>query len=296
MRRDTMTMWGYTLAVAAVGVIGAGTAWAEKPQGAGDRGEAKQRSTEGERPRSEAREGERPRGPREDQAARGPRDGGRGLVRELFDGIELTDSQKQQVREVMVQARDEREAWMAENGEKLRELRERMEDARAVKDTEAMQSIGQEARTMMSGGPQPMAVAEDVRGILTPEQAEKFDANVERVRERVQERMRGGPGGRGAGPQGDRGPGGPEGRRDVDNPEARGGAGDRGPRAEGEVNGVDREAIRERLEKFRERREAKSADGPPKVSDEMFTDEMNDAATQPDEAESEKSDGEQLDL
>jgi Spy/CpxP family protein refolding chaperone len=282
--------------------------------------------------RGPARDGQGAHGPKE----RGPRQGDqgdRGAIRALFEGVDLTDSQKDQVRELMLQARDERRAWMEEHGEELRELRERMADARAVEDIAAMQAIGQEARAIMSGGPQPMAVAEDVRSVLTEAQAERFDANLERVQARMQERRASGrPGeprsqrpqatgldGDQARQRGER-PGDGEARRGPGRAErgARGDLGDlgergdRGPRGErgsqdargergerrgqrGDDNGIDREAIRERLERFRERREARDADGVPAVRDDMFSDDPQDAATQPASEDADDADG-QLDL
>jgi len=307
MQRSRMTTLGYSLAVAAVGLIGAGAALAKDGEGgkSAER-EARRTSAEGEARRGEARDGDRARGPRDREQAgdRGEEARGRQMIRALFRDIELTDSQKEEVRGVLEQARDERRAWLEENGEQLRELRERFQDARAINDVDAMQSIGQEVRTLMSAGPEPMAVAEDVRGVLDESQAEQFDANLERVRERIdqaRERRRG-----------DRGEGGDsaearEGRRGS--AEAREGRGDsaeareRRGRAEraGDGDGVNRAAIEERLRRFRERREAKAEDGPPKMDDSMFSDETGDAAaTQPKEKEADKqpreSDGDQLDL
>ncbi|MEM1209940.1 MAG: Spy/CpxP family protein refolding chaperone [Planctomycetota bacterium] len=286
------TVWA---AAAAVGFLGIGSALAEP--GNGDKGERPQRSADsgerGERGGPSAGERRGPGGPG------GERRGGRDALRLLFRDIQLTDSQREEVREKMTQARDERRAWMEANGAELRELRERFQDARSIEDTDAMQAIGQELRTMMSAGPQPMDVAEDVRGMLTEEQAEQFDANLAELETRMEQRRNearqnagsGGPGGeraergeRGAGRDGDRpGRGGAEGRSGRGGPEGKDGQG----KARGDGDGVDREAIEQRLREFRERREAERNAPPPVMDDDDFTDEP---------AGSGSDNGEQLDL
>ncbi|MEM0913794.1 MAG: Spy/CpxP family protein refolding chaperone [Planctomycetota bacterium] len=305
--------WTLTLAVAAAGLLAVGPALAAPSNTSGE--------SKGDRPQRSAESSERgQRGGPGGERARG-----RDTIRLLFRDIQLSDSQREDIREVMAQARDERRAWMEENGDEIRELRERMQDASAIRDTDAMQSIGQDLRAIMSAGPQPMAVAEEVRGMLTEDQVEQFDANVVEVEERMAQRraqgrqnaspggergergQRGEAGSRGErgeagsrgerGEAGERGPrgegrGGPEGRNGRGGPEGRNGAG--GPEGQNgqarDGEGIDREAIERRLREFRERREAQRT-APPVMGDDDFTDEP----AEPDSGDAD-TDGDQLQL
>ncbi|MEO0587403.1 MAG: Spy/CpxP family protein refolding chaperone, partial [Planctomycetota bacterium] len=293
----------YVATVAAVGLFGAGMAMAE-PGGDGGKASSAEREA---RSGSDGERGQRRAGA-EGREGRGGEARGAGMIRAMFRDVDLSDEQKERVREILQEARSEREAWMAENGDQLRELREKMADARAVQDTDAAQAVAQELRTIMSAGPSPMGIAEDVRAELTAEQAEVFDRNFDEVQQRVRDRSRGGAEGR-------RGAGGESGEASEDRRGPRGERAERGERGEGRSRGeggerqrrgasgeggetVDRAAIEERLRKFRERREAGTEQASPAaVTDEMFTD---DAAEQPAESDDASDDAgaksDQLDL
>ncbi|MEM6333086.1 MAG: Spy/CpxP family protein refolding chaperone [Planctomycetota bacterium] len=288
--------FGYVAAVAAVGLFGAGVAMAAPGEGS-----EKPKSAEREaRGSSDGERGQRRGGP-EGRDGRGAEGRGAGMIRAMFREVNLTDSQKERVREILGEARAERQAWMEANGEQLRELREKMADARAVQDQDAAQAAAQELRTIMSSGLSPTAIAEDVRAELTPEQAEVFDRNFDEVQQRMRDRVRGEA-------QGRRGPSGEDGESQRG---PRGERGDRGERGEGKTRGegaererrgsrsdnaegVDREAIQERLQRFRERREAATEQASPSpVTDEMFTDESAESSG---DAEGAEATSEQLDL
>lgn len=102
---------------------------------------------------------------------RGEGRGGRGMQAQiLFKGIALTDVQKTQVDSVMAKYRTQMQA-----------LREQMQNGG---DREAMMTKNRELMGKQR---------DELRAILTDDQKKTFDANVEEMQQRMQNRQRQGP-------------------------------------------------------------------------------------------------------
>ncbi len=153
----------------------------------GERGERGPRGPRGER----GEDGDR--GPRGDRGDRGPR--------QLFAGMDLSDEQKEQVREAMMAHHEERKAWHEANKERFQSIREQMKAAHEAGDRETMQSLREQVRTLMESAPKPDATHDTIRGILNEDQQAIFDERIEKIRERMEQRREGGPDGKG-GPEG----------------------------------------------------------------------------------------------
>ena len=118
----------------------------------------------------------------------------------LLRGIELSDQQKQQLKEIFEQNRPEQ----AERGG---QMREEMRKARESGDTARIRQFREQAREHMDEQREQMVARREqmntqIRSILTQEQRVQFDKNVATMRDRAQ---RGGRGGQGM--RGERGPG-----------------------------------------------------------------------------------------
>lgn len=205
---ETGRFWQIGVACTAM-LIGAGAAMAE-PGGGGEGGERK--------PKREHRGGEEgpPRGERSDRErgeGRGEgREGRRGergerMARALFRDVELTPEQREQTKAVLNKHREQRRAWMEEHGEEMRDVRRQMREARESGDEAAIAEARTKVREMMEGAPRLQAVADEIRAVLTPEQVQQFDDNLEEMRQRVEEHMLNGPppGGPGGPPDGEDG-------------------------------------------------------------------------------------------
>lgn len=135
------------------------------------------------RPDSAGRQGEMRRGqrPRGERGMRMGREGMRGL----FRGIELTQSQRDQVKTVNEKYRAEFQTLRQSLEPDMKAVR----DARQRGDTAAARA----AWDRTSAGREKMqALMEkqrsELRGVLTPEQQKTFDANVQQGRTRMEKR------------------------------------------------------------------------------------------------------------
>lgn len=148
------------------------------------------------------RESQRERGDKTDRgekAERGERRGGG--AKALFEGIDLSDDQKQAVREVMDSKKAQRD-----------EIRAEMREARESKDRDAMTAIGEKMQALMDETHQA------VRGELTADQQTQFDDNLVKLEAKAAERRAN----RGEGKKKDKGEhknGKKKGDRDADNGE-----------------------------------------------------------------------------
>lgn len=142
------------LASAAPAGNGEGEGQREGQRERGDRGERGDRAERGEKGERKER-GERP---------------GRG-AKLVFEGIDLTDEQKESVRETMQSKKAERD-----------EIRAAMREARESGDQEAMLAVAERMQTLMD------ETHEAVRAQLTAEQQEVFDANLVKLKEKAEER------------------------------------------------------------------------------------------------------------
>jgi protein CpxP len=100
----------------------------------------------------------------------------------LLRGIELTDAQKQQIKEL----RESERAAVKANREQLRERMKAAKEARQSGDTAKARQLMVANRELMAQSRERQASA--IRAILTPDQRVQFDRNVAEARQRVQER------------------------------------------------------------------------------------------------------------
>lgn len=110
----------------------------------------------------------------------------------MFKGIELTDAQKAQLKEVR-QKHGMSEAMKAQ----MKAQHEAMKAVREKGDTVAMRAMRLQMQEQMKQRHEQMqqhhdAMISDVRGILTPAQREVFDRNVTTAKEHMKERGRDG--------------------------------------------------------------------------------------------------------
>ncbi len=217
-------MFGYThsksrtLILASVLALTGGYAMAQpEDQGPGDRPGRRQADGEGRHQRGERGEGMHQRGERGEgmrhhgergeageRGPRGQRDRG-AMARRLFGDMDLTDEQKEQIRDIMKAHGDERKAWHEEHKDEFQAIREKMRDARGDKD--AMDAARKEVQALMESAPKPDATHDQIRALLNEEQQATFDERIAKMRERMEQwrenRKDGPPRGRGMGPDGD---------------------------------------------------------------------------------------------
>ena len=169
-----------TLSALLIGFGGIGVALAEPGDGPPPPRQG-ERNERGDRDR-----GDRPPPPPRDERDRGERreardgDGERGepgerrerrLRQMMFKDIELTDDQKQSLKQLREDRKDE-----------MQEIRGEMRDAHEAKDREAMRAAGDKMRAFLEET-HTLIAAE-----LNDEQREQFEANVEELKERMDER------------------------------------------------------------------------------------------------------------
>lgn len=135
------------------------------------------------RDRDRQADGERgERGERGEERGERRRGGENRGLRALLRGIELDADQKELMKDIAEEISAEMEAYR----EATRDIREEMRDAREAGDREAMETLMAELREIPR--PDLEAHADDIRDILTGDQRETFDENLEELRERLQER------------------------------------------------------------------------------------------------------------
>lgn len=194
MRRNRKELWW--TAVALAGVIGgaAVAAQADDDMLAGPKVEQKQ-GPRGERPQARAAgEGERhrPQGPR---GERNPGEALRGHIHRLLEGVNPTDQQKEQIRQIVEDAAQKWKAFHEEHQAEFNQLRKDFQAAREARDREKMKELSEKRRELMGQMPDRGEAIEAVKKILTPEQLARFEENLAAQRERMQQRMqRGGEG------------------------------------------------------------------------------------------------------
>ena len=114
--------------------------------------------------RREAGDGDRERGEGADRPARG-------RIHAMFKGVDLTDEQKTTLRQIHEDRKDQ-----------MKEIRGEMRDAHEAEDREAMRAAGEKLRAYLD------ETHELIAAELTDEQREVFEANVQEMRERMEER------------------------------------------------------------------------------------------------------------
>jgi len=127
------------------------------------------------------------------------------MAHRFFGGLDLTEEQKTQIRDIMKQFGEERRAWHEAHKEDFEALREKMRAARESDDPEAVKAVHEEIKALMESAPKPDATHDQIRALLTEEQQVKFDERVAKMRERMQqwrEKHKDGPPKHGMGPDG----------------------------------------------------------------------------------------------
>ena len=143
-----------------------------------------------------AQQPQQPRQHAEDGRGPGGRRGG-GMDRMLLKGITLSDAQKAKLQELHQAER----AKMQANGQRGQNSEfQAIRDARQKGDTATANRLMQEARARMEARRDEQFKA--IRGLLTPDQATQFDANVAEMKQHQGERRGRSFGGHGAGHQG----------------------------------------------------------------------------------------------
>ncbi len=202
---------GRTLILVSVLAVTGGVAVAERDgrgPGDGDRPAHRQGDREGKRgDQGERGEwGERgEHGPRGERGDRPGRPSPERMHRRLFADMDLTDEQRDQIRETMKAFGDERKAWHEANRDEFQALREKMRDAHQGDDKDAAKAVREEIKALMESAPKPDAAHDEVRALLNEEQQVVFDERIAKIRERMEQWKEG----RGAGPPHGRGGFGP---------------------------------------------------------------------------------------
>ena len=120
----------------------------------------------------------------------GPRqDARQQMVRALFEGIELSEEQRRDVRDVMQKHREDVQKWREENEQEIKKLRQRMQEARRDQDRDAAVAAFEELLKLSDDRPKPDDLLDDIRAELTGDQVEEFNENVEEIKEKAKQRM-----------------------------------------------------------------------------------------------------------
>jgi len=186
-----MTRWIAMLLTTCAFVLAGSTVYAE-PGDADSVDEPK--ATDRDRPlRGPKADGEK-RGPRArmgedgERKARGPRHHHPGpIFRHLLEGLELSDQQKTEIRDVLKNNGEKMRQYHEANKEKFEGIREQMKQAREDKDREKMKQLYEQMKQFHEGRPvKPEDVVQQIRTKLTPEQRETFDKRVEELKEKME--------------------------------------------------------------------------------------------------------------
>lgn len=119
-----------------------------------------------------------PRGKRGDRPDR-PNARGPAPMFHVLRGLDLTKEQRDEVKTILKDAREKREAAIAENKDALDEI-----DAK-------IRALVEQRRKLMGDAPDRKEVMEQVSEVLTPEQQEKLKEKIEAFKDNRGERPRG---------------------------------------------------------------------------------------------------------
>ena len=171
-----------TLMLGAALMISSGYAAAE-PGGNHERHEKQehQKKDHGERRGQRAESGDRGEKERREERREAVRER---IRQQLFKDIDLSDEQQAEIRTIGEEARKQRRNWMREHGDELRQIHRAMRQAHESGDKEAGKAAREKLMALMKDVPKPADAAEKVRGVLTAEQTEQFNKNLEELRKR----------------------------------------------------------------------------------------------------------------
>lgn len=97
--------------------------------------------------------------------------------------LNLTEAQKESVKEIMVNARTARMEWQKTNGETMKGLGKEMKDAREAKDEAKAKEIMAKMHQLRESMPKPQENLTKIRAILTPEQQTILDTKIQEMKE-----------------------------------------------------------------------------------------------------------------
>lgn len=123
--------------------------------------------------------------------------GPRGPFNEVIEQLNLTDAQKEQVKQIMTKHHEQVEAFREKNGEQFQELRGQMRDAMEEKDYDKLHSLIDQLKAVEKDRPTIKQLASEIRAVLTEEQQKIWDAKAEEIKNNRGKHMRRGPGGDG---------------------------------------------------------------------------------------------------
>lgn len=134
--------------------------------------------------------GDRPA--RAERGDRGQRGGGEmGPMGMMFRGLDLTEEQQAQMREVGETHRKKVEEWREKNGEKLKQMRTKMRDAWVDGNLDEASETEDEMRDLQNTAPTQMDAMFAARKVLTDEQAAKIGERMEQMQERMEQMREG---------------------------------------------------------------------------------------------------------
>ncbi|MEM6552003.1 MAG: Spy/CpxP family protein refolding chaperone [Planctomycetota bacterium] len=115
-----------------------------------------------------------------------------GAMKALFKDVNLTETQREEVRTIMAPLREEMEAWHAKAKEVREASRAAMKEAREAGDREAAQAARDKAKAEMEAlleeRPKVAPYLDEVRDVLTADQQATFDSNRETIEAKMAER------------------------------------------------------------------------------------------------------------
>jgi len=113
---------------------------------------------------------------------------GKHPIGKLMRSLDLTEEQREQIKPIMEAHREKMQAYREEHKDEVQALREEMKAARQDQNEEAAKAAGEQLRAIWEGRPKPEETLAQVRTHLTPEQQEKFDEGVEKIKQYHEER------------------------------------------------------------------------------------------------------------
>lgn len=111
------------------------------------------------------------------------------MMKTLFGNLELEDQQKKDIREIMQDFREKAMDWRDEHKEELADLRRRMLQAQRERDRGAAVDAYRDLLELTESRPQAEDAFDRVREVLNEQQTERFNENLEAMRERAKQRM-----------------------------------------------------------------------------------------------------------
>ena len=97
----------------------------------------------------------------------------------ILRGLDLSEEQRGEVKTILQEAKQKREAAVAENKEELDKI------------TAKIRELVEQRRKLLANAPDRKQVMEQVSNVLTPEQQEKFKEKIEAIKKNRGERPRG---------------------------------------------------------------------------------------------------------